>query len=59
MDYKRLPYEEYFINTSEDYTHTGRVTYPMHYHIHYDRPELYRKYAGNDPQIPDNKVRTV
>lgn len=31
MTYRRLPYEEYFINTSEDYTHTGRVTYPVHY----------------------------
>ncbi len=31
MAYQRLPYEEYFINTSEDYTHTGRVTYPVHY----------------------------
>lgn len=29
--YRRLPYEEYFINTSEDYTHTGRVTYPVKY----------------------------
>ena len=29
--YQRLPYEEYFINTSEDYTHTGRVTYPVKY----------------------------
>lgn len=31
MAYHRLPYEQYFINTSEDYTHTGRVTYPVHY----------------------------
>ena len=31
MSYQRRPYEEYFINTSEDYTHTGRVTYPVHY----------------------------
>ncbi len=31
MTYHRLPYEEYFINTSEDFTHTGRVTYPVHY----------------------------
>ncbi len=31
MKYQRLPYEEYFINTSEDYTHTGRVTYPVKY----------------------------
>ena len=30
MAYQRLPYEEYFINTSEDYTHTGRATYPVH-----------------------------
>ena len=29
--YQRLPYEEYFINTSEDYTHTGRATYPVNY----------------------------
>ena len=27
MKYQRLPYEEYFINTSEDFTHTGKVTY--------------------------------
>ena len=31
MAYRRLPFEQYFINTSEDYTHTGRVTYPVHY----------------------------
>ena len=31
MKYQRLPYEEYFINTSEDFTHTGRVTYPVKY----------------------------
>ena len=31
MQYRRLPYEEYFINTSEDYTHTGKVTYPVKY----------------------------
>ena len=31
MAYRRLPYEEYFINTSEDYTHTGRATYPVAY----------------------------
>ncbi len=31
MTYRRLPYEEYFINTSEDYTHTGKVTYPVKY----------------------------
>ena len=31
MQYRRLPYEEYFINTSEDFTHTGRVTYPVKY----------------------------
>ena len=31
MKYRRLPYEEYFINTSEDFTHTGRVTYPVQY----------------------------
>ena len=31
MSYRRLPYEEYFINTSEDFTHTGRVTYPVKY----------------------------
>ena len=31
MKYRRLPFEEYFINTSEDYTHTGRVTYPVKY----------------------------
>ena len=31
MAYRRLPFEQYFINTSEDYTHTGKVTYPVHY----------------------------
>lgn len=31
MEYKRLPFDEYFINTSEDYTHTGRATYPVKY----------------------------
>ena len=31
MKYHHLPFEEYFINTSEDYTHTGKVTYPVKY----------------------------
>ena len=31
MTYRRLPYEEYFINTSEDYTHTGRASYAVKY----------------------------
>ena len=31
IKYKRLPFEQYFINTSEDYTNTGRVTYPVKY----------------------------
>ena len=31
MDYRRLPFEEYFINTSEDYNHTGKATYPIKY----------------------------
>ncbi len=31
MEYRRLPFEEYFINTSEDFTHTGRATYPVQY----------------------------
>ena len=31
MSYEHLPYDEYFINTSEDFTHTGRVTYKVHY----------------------------
>lgn len=31
MSYQRLPFEEYFINTSEDFTHTGRVTYQVNY----------------------------
>ena len=29
--YQRLPFEEYFINTSEDFTRTGKVTYPVNY----------------------------
>ncbi|MBO4837638.1 MAG: hypothetical protein J5564_08105 [Clostridia bacterium] len=31
MDYRRLPFEQYFINTSEDYNHRGTVTRPVHY----------------------------
>lgn len=31
MPYTRLPFTEYFINTSEDYTHTGRTTYRVDY----------------------------
>ncbi|MBO4330693.1 MAG: hypothetical protein J5827_01310, partial [Oscillospiraceae bacterium] len=31
MTYSRLPFEQYFINTSEDYKHTGRVSYPVNY----------------------------
>ncbi len=31
MAYRRLPFEQYFINTSEDYNHTGRVTWPVAY----------------------------
>lgn len=31
MTYRHLPYSEYFINTSEDYTHTGSRTYSIDY----------------------------
>ena len=31
LAYQRLPFEQYFINTSEDYNHTGSVTYPINY----------------------------
>ena len=31
MDYRRLPFEQYFINTSEDYNHKGSVSYPVKY----------------------------
>ena len=31
MNYRRLPFEQYFINTSLDRNHTGRVTYPVKY----------------------------
>ena len=36
-----------------------RLIHPMRYHIHYDKPELYRKYAGNGPARPDNKPQAV
>ena len=36
-----------------------RLIQPMLYHIHYDKPELYRKYAGNGPDRPDNKPKAV
>lgn len=31
MSYRRLPFEEYFINTSEDFNHTGRTTRAVDY----------------------------
>ncbi|MBE6989305.1 MAG: hypothetical protein E7426_00985 [Ruminococcaceae bacterium] len=31
MAYRRLPFEQYFINTSEDYNGTGRSTFPVTY----------------------------
>ena len=31
MEYRRLPFEQYFINTSEDYNHTGNITCPIKY----------------------------
>ena len=31
MDYRRLPFEQYFINTSEDYNNHGGVSYPVKY----------------------------
>ena len=31
MEYRRLPFEQYFINTSEDFNHTGRATYEVKY----------------------------
>ena len=31
MTYHRLPFEQYFINTSEDYNHRGSVSYPVRY----------------------------
>lgn len=31
MSYRRLPFEEYFINTGEDFNHTGRMTRRVEY----------------------------
>ena len=31
MEYQRLPFEQYFINTSEDYNHKGSVSYTVNY----------------------------
>ena len=31
MEYRRLPFEQYFINTSEDYNNIGAITYPVRY----------------------------
>ncbi len=31
MEYKRLPFEQYFINTSENYNNRGEVSYPIVY----------------------------
>jgi len=31
MTYRRLPFEQYFINTSEDFNHTGNATYTVEY----------------------------
>ncbi len=31
MSYRRLPFFQYFINTSDDFNHTGRATYPISY----------------------------
>ncbi|MCR5173078.1 MAG: hypothetical protein K6C09_00405 [Oscillospiraceae bacterium] len=31
MEYRRLPFEQYFINTSEDFNHRGAVSYPVKY----------------------------
>ena len=36
-----------------------RLIDPLRYHTHYDKPELYRKYAGNDADKPDNKPQTA
>ncbi len=31
MQYQRLPFEQYFTNTSDDYNHSGRATYDVKY----------------------------
>ena len=31
MVYRRLPFEQYFVNTSEDFNHRGSVSYPIRY----------------------------
>ena len=31
MAYAHLPFEQYFINTSDDFNHTGRATYDVKY----------------------------
>ncbi len=31
MEYRRLPFWQYFINTSEDYNKTGKVSFPVEY----------------------------
>lgn len=42
MKYRRLPYTEYFINTSEDYTRTGGRTYEIDYTAKKYRSGLFR-----------------
>ena len=42
--YRRLPFEQYFINTSEDFTHTGKITYPVRYTaVRYNTTKLGKK----------------
>ena len=49
MKYQRLPFEEYFINTSEDFTHTGRVTYPVQYiAVKYNTTKIGKLFGGVD-----------
>ncbi len=43
MGYYRLPFEQYFINTSEDYNHKGSVSYPVRYNaVSYSTSSLER-----------------
>ncbi|MBO4288850.1 MAG: hypothetical protein J5865_01965 [Lachnospiraceae bacterium] len=43
MDYVRLPFEQYFINTSENYNNRGEVSYPIVYNaVSYSHSALER-----------------
>ena len=51
MEYRRLPFEQYFIYTSEDFNHKGTVTYQVKYTAVEYSTTAFQRLLGIDHEV--------